>query len=117
MIHTILDHETVIAIHIPATYTPEKTEFLTPDTYKQQTGFIIYPAGGEIVPHIHHEVERNLKGMSEVLLVKKGRCLADFYRQDKTYLCTRELNSGDVLLLVSGGHGFRMIEHTVVIEI
>jgi mannose-6-phosphate isomerase-like protein (cupin superfamily) len=117
MISTILDNETVIAIHIPSGYSPEKTEFVTPDSYKQQVGFVVYPSQGEIVPHIHHEMERNLLGTSEVLFVKKGRCLVDFYKQDKTYLQTIEIATGDVLVLVGGGHGFRMQEDTTFIEV
>ena len=29
----------------------------------------------------------------------------------------RELNVGDVMFMVSGGHGFRMVEDTVLLEI
>jgi hypothetical protein len=29
----------------------------------------------------------------------------------------RELNVGDVMLMVGGGHGFRMLEDTVLLEI
>jgi len=117
MITTIRDGDTVIALLIPAGYSPEKTEFVTPETYKQQVGFVVYPAQGEIPPHIHHEMERNLRGTSEVLFVKTGRCLVDFYRQDKSYLQTNEISTGDVLVLVAGGHGFRMLEDTVLLEI
>ncbi len=117
MTNTIHDGGSVIAIHIPSAYAPEKTEFITPDSYKQQVGFVVYSADGEIAPHIHHEMERNLRGTSEVLFVKKGRCLVDFYKQDKTYLQTIEIATGDVLVLVGGGHGFRMQEDTILIEV
>lgn len=110
-------NDQVIAVIIPATYEPLNTEFVTPNTYKQQVGFIVYPAGGEIVPHIHHEMPRNLLGTSEVLFVRRGKCEVDFYTQDKVYLTTRSLREGDVLILVSGGHGFRMPEHTVFLEV
>jgi hypothetical protein len=109
--------ETVLAIIIPGDYEPDSTEFITPDSYKQQVGFIIYPKDGEIVPHIHHDMERNILGTSEVLLVRHGHCSVDFYLQDKSFLCSRELKTDDVLVLVSGGHGFRMIEDTTFIEI
>jgi len=107
----------VVAIIVPADYKPERLEFITPDNYKQQVGFIVYPGESEIVRHIHLELNRHLIGTSEVLLVRKGHCLADFYAQDKTFLCTHELRQGDTLILVSGGHGFRMIEDTVFLEI
>jgi hypothetical protein len=35
----------------------------------------------------------------------------------KETVATRELREGDILLLVDGGHGFRMLEDTVFVEI
>ena len=116
-IEWIKHEEEVLALIIPADYDPGATEFVTPDSYKQQVGFIVYPEDGHIVPHIHHEMERNLLGTSEVLFVRHGRCWVDFYLQDKSPYCTRELKTGDVLVLVNGGHGFRMIEETSFLEI
>ena len=116
-IERITHDEQVLAIIVPADHGPADSQFITPDDYKQQVGFIVYPADGEIVPHLHHELERNLHGTSEVLLVKSGRCEVDFYLDDKSFYCSRELRPGDVLILVSGGHGFRMIEDTVFLEV
>ena len=116
-IEWIKNGEQVLALIIPSDCAPCKSEFVTPDTYKQQVGFIVYPRDGTIVPHIHKEMERNLRGTSEVLLVRQGRCWWDFYLDDKSFLCSRELKTNDVLVLVGGGHGFRMIEHTVFLEV
>jgi hypothetical protein len=52
-----------------------------------------------------------------VLLVKKGRCEVDIYNDQKEIVATREMREGDILLLVKGGHGFRMLEETVFVEI
>ncbi len=109
--------EDVLGLIIPSDYDPSASEFITPDSYKQQVGFIVYPKDGAIVPHIHHEMERCLHGTSEVLLVRHGHCWVDFYLGDKSPFCSRELKTGDVLVLVSGGHGFRMIEDTSFLEI
>lgn len=106
-----------IAFIIRAEKSVEETTFLTPEDFKQQLGFIVYPKGGEIIRHIHKPMERHLVGMSEILLVKKGLLEADFYTDEKQYLETRELREGDLVLLVSGGHGFRCIEDTVLVEI
>jgi len=116
-IERIKHGEQVLAIIITEDYEPENSKFITPTSYKQQVGFIVYPKGGMIVPHLHHELQRDLLGTSEVLLLKKGHCQVDFYLEDKTLLCSRELKRGDLLLLVSGGHGFRMIEDSVFLEI
>lgn len=96
---------------------PAKTIFLTPPEFKQQVGFVVYSTGEEIARHKHLSLKRNLIGTSEVLIVKKGRCLADIYNENDELVDTRELQNGDVLLMVNGGHGFRMLENTVFLEI
>lgn len=96
---------------------PDKTIFLTPPEFKQQVGFVVYPAGGEIARHDHVPLERHLVGTSEVLIVKKGHCFIDIYNDARELVVTRELFTGDVMLMVGGGHGFRMLEDTVFIEI
>jgi hypothetical protein len=96
---------------------PSATTFLTPADFPQQVGFVVYPAGGEVKPHLHRSLERTIKGTSEVLLIKKGRCEVDIYNSTKETVATRELREGDILLMVEGGHGFRMLEDTVFVEI
>jgi hypothetical protein len=76
---------------------PEQTTFLTPPEFKQQVGYIVYLAGGEIARHFHRPLERHLVGTSEVLMVKKGRCLIDIYNDDRELVAARELPAGDVL--------------------
>ncbi len=96
---------------------PARTTFITPPEFKQQVGFVVYPAGGEIAKHIHLALERHLIGTCEVLVLLKGRCLIDIYNDGKELVATRELQRGDVMLMVGGGHGFRMQEDTVFLEI
>ncbi len=96
---------------------PERTTFITPPEFKQQVGFVVYPAGGEIARHIHLALERHLVGTSEVLVLLKGCCLIDVYTDAKEFVATRELRAGDIMLMVGGGHGFRLQEDTVFLEI
>lgn len=107
----------LLAIIIKGDYMPPKTEFLTPGSFKQQVGFIVYGKGQAIEPHIHHEMPRSLMGTSEVLVLKKGHVRVDFYSQEKEYTESCELFTGDILILVSGGHGFHFYEHSVFLEI
>jgi hypothetical protein len=102
---------------IRSSFNPEITTFLTPSEFKQQVGYVVYPAGGEVERHVHLNLERQLVGTSEVLIIKKGRCLIDIYNDDRELVATRELNPGDLMLMVGGGHGFRMLEDTVFLEI
>jgi mannose-6-phosphate isomerase-like protein (cupin superfamily) len=106
-----------LAYIIRAEMKPAKTTFVTPPEFKQQVGFIVYPAGGEIQRHDHRPLERHLLGTSEVLVVQRGRCEIDIYNEDRELVATRELRPGDIMLMVGGGHGFRMLEDTVFLEI
>jgi hypothetical protein len=96
---------------------PDTTTFLTDNSFKQQVGFVVYPKGATIARHIHRPLERHLVGTSEVLIVKKGRCEIDVYNDARELVATRELRQGDVMLMIAGGHGFRMIEDTILLEV
>lgn len=106
-----------LATIIRAEVEPEKTTFLTPSEFNLQVGFVVYPAGGEIARHVHRSVERRIIGTPEVLVVQKGRCQIDIYNDDRQLVATRELRSGDIMLMVGGGHGFRLLEDSVFLEI
>lgn len=117
MIERICAGPTCLAYIIRAGFLPEETTFLTPPDYKQQVGYIVYPAGGEIEPHVHRPIQRHLVGTSEVLIIRRGRCEIDIYDDERQLVATRKLQEGDVMLMVGGGHGFRMLEDTVFLEI
>jgi hypothetical protein len=72
-----------LAMIIRTNFVPQKTTFLTPSDYKQQIGFIVYPAGGEVPRHVHRPLPRQLVGTSEVLLVRQGHCVADIYNDEQ----------------------------------
>ena len=96
---------------------PDATTFITPADYKQQVGFVAYPAGGEVQRHLHLPLERHLVGTSEVLFVRKGRCVLDVYDDAKELVASREVKAGDLVLMVGGGHGLRMLEDTLFLEV
>ena len=49
--------------------------------------------------------------------IKKGKVKINFFDEHKKYLENRILKTGDVILLVSGGHDFEMLEDTEMIEV
>jgi quercetin dioxygenase-like cupin family protein len=106
-----------LAYIVPKAPLPNKTTFITSDEVGQQVGYIVYPAGGEVPRHFHNPVKRELTGTTEVLLILKGKCYVDFYDDDKTLIASRELKEGDLIIIVAGGHGFRMEEDTVMLEV
>ena len=96
---------------------PAATEFVTPPDATLQVGYIVHPRGHEIARHMHRPQERLIIGTAEVLLVQRGRCEMDFYDNNRHLVATRELRAGDIVVLLDGGHGFRMLEDTVLLEI
>lgn len=107
----------LLAIIVRAELEPEETTFVTTPELNLQLGFVVYPEGGEVARHTHLPLERRLTGTSEVIVVREGRCELDIYAPDQELVATRELRRGDVMLMVAGGHGFRMLEDTTLLEI
>jgi hypothetical protein len=107
----------VLAIVIRAWFMPDKTTFVTPQNLTQQAGFVVYPAGGRCPDHTHRPIERRINGTPEMLLVRRGQAEARIFDADRRLVAQPLLEQGDVILLVSGGHGFRMLEDTVLLEI
>jgi hypothetical protein len=96
---------------------PSETTFVTPPELNLQVGFIAHLAGEKIPRHSHLPVVRAIEGTSEVLVVRRGRCEVDIYDQDHQLVASGELSTGDILVLLEAGHGFRMLEDTVFLEI
>lgn len=117
MIDHIINDKTELALIVRHSFRKEGIEFLTPNTYSQQLGYMSRPAGYVIAPHVHNPVSREVYFTKEVLFIKSGRVRVDFYSDDQEYLESTILEAGDVILLAYGGHGFEMLEPSEVIEV
>ena len=117
MIKQIKDGGELLAIIIPNEFKSSGIKFFTPDNYSQQLAYMNHPAGKGIEPHIHNQVTREVHNTQEVLFIKKGKLRVDFYDSERRYLESWILSSGDVILLVSGGHGFQVLEEVEMIEV
>lgn len=113
----IQSDDQTIAILIRASLSPEKTTFISPEDHEQQVGFVVYPAQGEIQAHKHVRLDRHIQSTSETLIVRKGQAEVRLYDEGQNLVAERILDAGDILVLVSGGHGFRMLEDTVLLEV
>ena len=107
----------LIAIIIYNNYTCEGVNFITPNEYSQQVAYMHHPKGKVIDAHVHNLVHRNVVMTQEVLFIKKGKLRVDFYDDYEDYLESVVLGAGDAILLVSGGHGFIVLEEVEMIEV
>ena len=117
MIERIVNDEKELALIIRYSFRKDGIEFFTPSTYSQQIGYMNRPAGYVIPPHVHNPVARDVQYTKEVLFIKSGRLRVDFYSEAQVYLESTILETGDVILLAYGGHGFEMLEPTEIIEV
>ncbi len=70
-----------------------------------------------IQPHRHNLIPREVHLTQEVLYIKTGKVRVDFYDNGQQYIESTVLNGGDVILLADGGHGFKMLETSEIIEV
>ena len=117
MIDRIVNEDKELALIIRNSFHKEGMEFLTPDAYSQQIGYMNRPEGYVIPPHVHNPVPREVEYTKEVLFIRSGKLRVDFYSDTQEYLESTVLNAGDVILLAYGGHGFEMLESTEIIEV
>ena len=113
-----ITHESMnLAIIIRSNYYSEGIVFFTPNSYSQQIGYMNRPAGYIITPHVHNPLPREVHYTNEVLFIRSGRIRVDFYSEEQVYLQSEELKTGDLILLIRGGHGLEMLEPTEMIEV
>ena len=113
----VFEDDKLLAIILRSSFKKEGIDFFTPPEFSQQLGYMNRSKGYKIKPHIHQKIERTIQYTQEVLFIKKGLVRVDFYKNDKTYLNSKLLNQGDVILLSAGGHGFEMLEDSEIIEV
>lgn len=116
-IEEVKKKEKLLAMIIRNDYICDGVDFITPNEYSQQMAYMHHPAGKTIDAHVHNLVHRNVVMTQEVLFIKKGILRVDFYDEYEDYLESKSLCAGDIILLVSGGHGFQVLEEVEMVEV
>lgn len=117
MVINITHKKVFYSLIIKSSFSKEGICFFTPNELSQQLAYMHHPEGKIIQPHVHNPVPREVHYTQEVLLIKKGKLRVDFYSENQEYLESRILETGDVILLATGGHGFEMLEETEMFEV
>lgn len=117
MIEYIKKSDILFAIIVRSDYKQNGLKFFTAENSTQQIGCVGHPKGTLCQAHIHNRIKREVFYTSETLIIKKGKIRADIYDNDKNYLESKILYKGDVILFLDGGHGFKFLEDTQMIEI
>jgi hypothetical protein len=115
----IKDGTQVLARHIPAdTATQNGVTFYSEPSEYLQVGVWSYAAGTQLPAHVHNRLPREVLRTQEVILVRRGRLRATIFSEQARAVAQVELQVGDVLILLGGGHGYEILEDgTQVLEI
>ena len=115
----IKERDLVLARHIPANAAWRNgLNFFSQDHDFIQVGVWGYGVGKELKAHIHNEIKREVLWTQEVLFVRTGKLRATIFDTSEKKVAELEVNAGDIIILLRGGHGYDILEEgTQVIEI
>ena len=118
MIEKIIYKKKMLALIVRGKYRSKKgVTFFTQNESTQQFGYMKHKKRYIIKPHLHKKRLTKIYYTSEVILLLKGSLRVDFYNQYKKYLFSKILKPSDIIMLVSGGHGFKILQDVEMVEI
>ena len=113
------DGDVVLARHVSAADLFRKPlQFYSDDADFIQFGTWSYDAGKTLAAHTHNKVPRTADKTQEVLYVCAGSIKTLLYDTNLRKVEEFVVGAGDLVVLLSGGHGYEILENgTRVIEI
>jgi len=81
-----------------------QTKFFSEEDEILQCGVIVYKANLEPKFHLHHKVERNIKGTSESLFIVSGNGVLEVIENQDDEIQKIQVSQGDLINLISGAH-------------
>jgi hypothetical protein len=118
MIENIIYKKKLLALIVNGKYRKKKgISFFTPNESTQQFGYMKHKKNHIILPHLHKKRVTKISYTTEVIILLKGSLRIDFYADLKKYLFSKIINKNDIIMLVSGGHGFKVLKDVEMIEV
>ena len=118
MIEKILHKNKLFALIIRKKYRKKDgINFFTSKETTQQLGYMKHKKNHIIKPHKHNKRLTKILKTTEVILLLKGTLRVDFYDNKKKYLFSKIINEKDIIMLVHGGHGFKVLKNVEMIEV
>jgi len=118
MIQKIIYKNKILAVIVKNRYIKKKgINFFTDNKLSQQVAYMNHKKGHVIQPHIHKKRLKKVYDTSEVLIILKGSMKVDFYNNKKKYLFSKILIKNDIVMLLTAGHGFKILKNCKFIEV
>ena len=107
----------LLAIIIKNYHKKRVINFFTENNFSQQVSFMNHKKNHIIQPHIHKLRLKKIYDTNEVLIILQGKIKVDFFNSNKKYVKSRLIEKGNILILLSGGHGFKILKNCKFIEV
>ena len=118
MIEKIIYKKKLFALIVRGKYRNKKgITFFTSNDLTQQFGYMKHKKKYVIKPHLHKKRFTRILTTTEVIVLLKGTLRVDFYTQLKKYLFSKILKEKDIIMLIYGGHGFKVLKDVEMLEI
>ncbi len=117
MVEKITANEEIIAIIVRNEFKPNGVNFITPEYFPLQMGVSSYNKGSLLRPHIHLQRERIILDTQEMVHVQHGKLELSLFDTKGTLIKTLILETGDSVFFSAGGHGWKTLEDSTIIEV
>ena len=118
MIEKIVHKKTLFALIVRGKFRKKSgINFFTSKKATQQFGYMKHKKNHIIKPHSHNKRSTEILRTTEVILVLKGAVRVDFYDNKKKYLFSKIIKEKDIIMLIHGGHGFKVLKNIEMIEV
>ena len=118
MIEKVLHKNKLFALIVRGKFRKKSgINFFTSKETTQQFGFMKHKKNYIIKPHKHNKRLTKILSTTEVILLLKGVLRVDFYDNKKEYLFSKIIKEKDIIMLIHGGHGFKILKNVEMIEV
>ena len=118
MIRNIIYKKKILAKIIKSSYLKKKgINFFTSNKLSQQVAFMNHPTSHNIQPHLHKKRLKKVNDTVEVLIILDGVLRVDFYTEKKIFIFSKIAKKNDIVILLTGGHGFKILKNCKMIEV
>lgn len=112
----INDDDKLLAIIFSKNSINDGISFITPPSISQQLGAMKYKKGKVIQKHYHCKQKREIYDTIETIIVFEGLLQVDIYNNEKL-IANETIGANELIMLIHGGHGFKVLEDIKMIEI
>ena len=118
MIEKVSHKKKLFALIVRSNFRKKKgINFFTDKFSTQQFGYMKHKKNYLIKPHKHNKRPTKILTTTEVIVLFKGILRVDFYDDKKKYLFSKKIFANDIIMLVNGGHGFKILKNVEMLEV